>query len=355
MLALACAAFAAGTYQQRLARSGDFQNSKQAIANEQMPSLELLVLPLPLSGPLAHRDAEISGLAWYKDYLILLPQYPSRLDSHLFALRREDIVRAVMEAGAEPLTPLAIPFDAPDFEAEIRGFEGFEAIAFRDDEAFLTIEAADGNTAQGYVVKGLLADDLSGLEIDQAALAISPGQSNSPNKADESILLTEESVISIYEANGARINPAPQMSAFDFDLRSLPSVTFPTIEYRVTDVTALDERDRFWAINYFYEGDRDLVPERDPLTIRFGRGETHRQKKTVERLVEFTYGKGGIRLTETAPLQLSLIEQGRNWEGLARLNDDRLGGKGFLLVTDKFPETILGYVAASEAVRQGQL
>ncbi|MEL6604837.1 MAG: hypothetical protein AAFP20_16620, partial [Cyanobacteria bacterium J06614_10] len=115
-LAFACAAFAVGICQPQLARNEDLKNSEQVIANKPMTSLELTVLPLPLSGPLAHRDAEISGLAWYEDYLILLPQYPSRLDNHLFALRREDIVRAVMEAGAEPLNPLAIPLDAPDFE-----------------------------------------------------------------------------------------------------------------------------------------------------------------------------------------------------------------------------------------------
>ncbi len=79
------------------------------------------------------------------------------------------------------------------------------------------------------------------------------------------------------------------MHAFDFDLVSLPSVPFPTIEYRITDATQLDEQNHFWAINYFYEGDRDLLPVKDPLTIRYGRGATHRQKRTVERLVEFSY------------------------------------------------------------------
>ncbi|MEL6263526.1 MAG: hypothetical protein AAFR12_20955 [Cyanobacteria bacterium J06626_6] len=351
-LLLLCAAVSAGIYQQRGARNEGLKHAQQAIASQPLSSPEVAIVPVLLSGPLADRNSEISGLAWYKDYLILLPQYPKRLGNHLFALQREEIVQAVIEGEGEPLSPLAIPFNAPEFEREILGFEGFEAIAFRDGQAFLTIEAAEGDTARGYVTKGALADDLSEFVIDSGELAISPGQSNSPNKADESILLTDETVISIYEANGSQVNATPLMSAFDFNLTPLPSVEFPAIEYRVTDVTALDERDRFWAVNYFYEGDRDLFPDRDPLTIRFGRGETHRQRQTVERLVEFAYGDGGISLTETAPLQLALIEQGRNWEGIARFDNVRSGERGFLLATDKFPETILGYVALPEAVRQ---
>ena len=69
-------------------------------------------------------------------------------------------------------------------------------------------------------------------------------------------------------------------------------------------------------------------------------GETHRQHSAVERLVEFEYGQDQITLTQTAPIQLKIGAEGRNWEGIARLDT-----QGFLLMTDKFPETILGYVA----------
>ena len=47
----------------------------------------------------------------------------------------------------------------------------------------------------------------------------------------------------------------------------------------------------------------------------------------------------GIVLTETPPIQLELGPESRNWEGLVRLED-----RGFLLMTDKFPGTILGFV-----------
>ncbi|MEM9151531.1 MAG: hypothetical protein AAGB19_13905 [Cyanobacteria bacterium P01_F01_bin.3] len=300
---------------------------------------EQSVMALPISGPLADRDAEISGLDWYGDWLILLPQYPERLSNHVFALSKGDILSFINGQISQPLSPKPISFQDNRIGAKIEGFEGYEAISFRGNQAFLTIEAEANGSVKGYVVKGTIAPNLGELVIDSDNLAISPAQSSSPNKADEALLLTEDRLISIYEVSGAQVNPAPQMHAFDFDLGSLPSVSFPTIEYRITDATQLDGCDRFWAINYFYEGDRDLLPTRDPLVVRYGRGRTHRQQPTVERLVEFTYSAQGIALTDTAPIQLELIGAGRNWEGIARLDD-----QGFLIATDKFPETLIGFV-----------
>jgi len=306
-------------------------------------SEEQPVTTLAISGPLAARSSEVSGLDWYGDWLILLPQYPERLGGNVFALRKEDILAVVRGQTSEPLVPQPISFKDSQLGERIEGYEGYEAIAFQDNQVFLTIEAETDSSARGYVVRGRIDPDLSELTVDPDKLAASPAQSQSPNKADEALLLAEDKVISIYEVSGAQVNPMPQMHAFDFELTPLPSVSFPTIEYRITDATQLDEQNRFWAINYFYEGDRDLLPIRDPLTIRHGRGPTHRQHKTVERLVEFSYAENRISFTNSAPIQLELASAGRNWEGLVRLDDE-----GFLLVTDKFPETILGFVAEVE-------
>jgi hypothetical protein len=59
--------------------------------------------------------------------------------------------------------------------------------------------------------------------------------------------------------------------------------------------------------------------------------------------VEFRYTNAQISSTSRAPIQLELREDGRarNWEGLVRLDQ-----RGFLLMTDKYPETILGFVPA---------
>ncbi|MEO0645290.1 MAG: hypothetical protein AAFZ17_03885 [Cyanobacteria bacterium J06650_10] len=326
-----------------LKKNVNAQLASASVLEEISESTEQPVVAIPITGPLADRDAEISGLAWYEDWLIMLPQYPGRLNDQIFALAKSDILAFLQGETSAPLAPEPIALTSPDFANEIEGFEGFEAIAFRGQRAFLTIEAEAGGSATGYVVASVLADDLSELVVDPLSIAESSAQSSSPNKADEAIVLTQEAVISIYEVHGVAVNPTPQAHRFDFELNALPAIAFPNVEYRLTDATALDERDRFWAINYFYTGDRDLLPLRDPLTIRYGRGPTHRQQRTVERLVEFEYRSEGIRLTNTAPIQLELAKSGRNWEGIARLED-----QGFLLVTDKFPDTILGFVALPE-------
>ena len=43
------------------------------------PPQEVPVQVIPLTGPIASPDAQISGMAWYGDTLVILPQYPERI------------------------------------------------------------------------------------------------------------------------------------------------------------------------------------------------------------------------------------------------------------------------------------
>ena len=306
---------------------------------------EYSVITIPLAGPLANRNAEISGLAWYGDRLIILPQYPSFFtrsgDSTVFALPKADIVAFLDGTITGPLKPVPIPFIAPGLAAEIDGFEGYEAIAFRGDQAFLTIEAATKESMKGYLVSGSIAPDLSGLTLDTAIVVQIESQSAVGNKSDEALLIAGDTLVTIHEANGVGINASPVAHLFDVLLTPAGTIPFPSIEYRITDATALDNNHRFWAINYFFPGEGELLPETDPLADHYGEGPTHIQYEHVERLVEFQYSDLGIRLIDSPPIQLELLpDEPRNWEGLVRLDD-----RGFLLTTDKFPKTILGFVA----------
>ena len=64
--------------------------------------------------------------------------------------------------------------------------------------------------------------------------------------------------------------------------------------------------------------------------------------KPVERLLEFQFVDGKIVRTETQPINIKLSEFGesRNWEGIVRLDNI-----GFLIVTDRFPGTILAFIS----------
>ncbi len=306
---------------------------------------EIKVERIPLAGPFANRDSEISGLAWYNDYLILLPQYPSRFESDydgkLFAIAKDSILSFLNGKADLTITPIEIDFIAHGLATKIEGYEGFEAIAFFDNKIFMTIESSPNNML-GYLISGVIKRDLSKIIINTDKIAEIHPQASINNATDETMLVTSDKVITIYEGNGKNVNPFPIAHVFDHDLNLLETISFPNIEYRITDATNLDENKCFWAINYFYPGDENAYnPSVDPISIVYGKGATHSKYTTVERLLKLKYSESGITLVQEAPIQLELIndDNSRNWEGIVRLDDI-----GFLLVTDKYPETILGFV-----------
>ena len=320
--------------------------SADAVIISTKNSGEIPVTVIPLDGDIAKPLAEISGLAWYREHLVLLPQYPglfaSSGDGNLFTIPKEIILAYLDGVSNGDITPNTIALIAPGLAEGIQGFEGYEAIAFDTDIAYLTIEAISRSAMMGYVVTGELNDDLIALNLSVATLQEIPPQADIGNMSDEAVLVTPEQVLTFYEANGANVNPKPVVHLFDLSLNPLGTQPFTTIEYRITDVTAPDAEGRFWAINYMYPGDKPkLNPAADNLTALYAEGATHAQSDVVERLVEFQYTPDGVLRTDTPPIQLQLLDNGeaRNWEGIVRLDD-----RGFLLITDKYPGTILSFV-----------
>lgn len=310
---------------------------------------EIEPLAIPLTGPLSEAKAEISGLAWYSDTLIILPQYPQRMSNQtagaVFGLRRAEIEAFIAGRRNGPLTPFEIPLESGGVERLATRFEGYEAIAFYEQQAFLAIEARQGGEMTGYLVRGEIAPDLSRLTLDPATLTANPLQAQFDNQSDEALLIDGQMLLALYEVNGQTLNPQPHASQFDLNLQPQPDLPFPHLEYRLTDATAPDAQGRFWVMNYFYPGDSELKPTVDPLTEKYGPGATHRKSQVVERLVELQITPQGIQLVDRAPILLQLSAEGeaRNWEGLVRLP-----GLGFIIATDKFPSTILAFVRAED-------
>jgi hypothetical protein len=304
---------------------------------------ELAPRPLPLDSAFRRPSLELSGLAWHGDTLVVLPQYPGRAGGddgpQLYGIARASLQRAVDDSTA-PIEPVPIPLSTPRLGGRTTGYQGLEAIAFVGDRAYLLVEStADGPGMRGHLLRGRVASNLREIRLQPGADRPLLQQAELPNTAYEALTTRADTVMAIFEANGHRVNDAPRAVRVGPDLQPLGNVPFPTLEYRVTDATALDAQRRFWVINYFYPGDRDLLhPAADSLAQRFGAGPTHRRSDVVERLVEYQYTPQGIRRTDTPPLWLELAADGRNWEGIARFGD------GFLLVTDTFPKTLLAYV-----------
>jgi len=224
----------------------------------------------------------------------------------------------------------------------ITGFEVFEAIGFSGEGVFMTIESETNTGMMGFLVTGEIQSNLNGLFIEGSSLREIHPQADLDNFTDESILMLDDKFFTFYEANGANLNPLPIGHGFDLSLNPVENVAFPTIEYRITDMTTIDDQGRFWAINYHYSGDTNKMNlAEDQIVIRYGQGASHAESEHVERLVEFQYTQEGITFIDNQPVLLRLLDNGkaRNWEGIVRLDD-----LGFLLITDKHPGTILGFV-----------
>ena len=192
----------------------------------------------------------------------------------------------------------------------------------------------------GYLVKGVVQGDCEALTVDPDFLIEVAPQADLFNMSDETLMIYQDQLFSIYEANGENVNPNPVTHVFDLGLDFVEDRPLPYIEYRITDATDVDENGKFWAINYFFPGDRKkLKPGFDLLTIEFGLGHSHVEAEGLERIISVQITDDSLVLADETPLYIELYEEAsRNWEGIVRFED------GFLLVTDKFPTTLLAFV-----------
>jgi hypothetical protein len=304
---------------------------------------------IPLTGPINHPQAELSGLAWDQDTLLLLPQYPERFtlasaaDSNgaIFALSKEDILAFIDGNSNTPLNPRLIPIFASGFQQKLSGYEGYESIQVAGERIFFTIETSQLGGMVGILLAGEFNEDHSEIHIDTDKMKELSAQAPVANFSDEALTLVDQHLITFYEANGANINPTPIAHQFDLFLEPQGVIFSPNLEYRITDATLADEQGRFWVMNYFFPGDTKIAPVTDPIKQKYGAPSAQDQAIIVERLVQFQWQGNRIILTDRPPIYLQLLpdETARNWEGLAQLDE-----RGFLLVTDQYPTTLFSFV-----------
>ena len=299
---------------------------------------ESKVQEIKLSGLITDKKQEISGMDWYQDRLFLLPE---NMGGFLFSISKGEILNAIKGDKELSITPKKTRFKTPDYSSLIKGFDGFEAIAFNENKIYITIEAEHDGEMVSYLVWGKIDSKSLEVVINEKDLQTikTPIQLN--NISFESLLINDEDIIMIYEANGSNLRKNPTQSVFSHKSKNISQINFPNIEYRITDATRMDNNGRFWAINYFWPGDKKLLnPGKDNVLNMVKKGSSHFKSDQIERLVEFQMNAGGISISDTKPIQLFLeSDASRNWEAVARLDD-----KGLLIATDKHPRMILGFV-----------
>jgi hypothetical protein len=310
------------------------------------PPREAPVQAIPLAGSPSLPQAEISGMAWYGDLLIILPQYPEDYIStqgtaSLFAIPKKEILNYLEGRIQEPLETTRISIFNSQVAAQIPGYEGFEAIAVDGEQVYLTIEANYRGAMQGYLIQGNFLSEENSITLNQDTLIEIPTPAQIFNAAYETLIPVDDQVLAMFEANGEVLNPDALAFAIGGQSLDITPLEPPKIEYRLTDATAIDPDGNFWVMNVFVPIEFWYYTISDPIADQFGLGSTHVINNHVERLLELKYNGGQISLSGEPPVYIELIDDAnsRNWEAVVRLED-----LGFLAMTDTYPETMLGFI-----------
>jgi len=301
---------------------------------------EKLVKEIILEGSAKDKSLEMSGLTWYKDNLILLPQYIDYDDPSFYSISKAHLNNWLNEKSPKPIVPQKIKLKLPDYRKSINGYQGFEAICFDGRNVYLVIESKDNDIMKSYIVKGIINRNNSLIEIDNDSLTEITVPVNIKNMGFESLTKYRNQILVIFEANGKNVYPDPKVVSFNRSLNKSKLLEFENLEFRLTDVTEIDKKSKFWALNFYWPGEKKrLKPALDEVLMNTPKGETHKKYDHVERLVEYKIYKNKIKRTSSEPIQFVINKESRNWEGVARFDK-----KGFIVVVDEYPRTILAFV-----------
>ncbi len=293
---------------------------------------EVAALELELSGAIAESAVEMSGLAWAGDRLVLLPECDDGSDCVVYVVARGAVIEAVDRGSVIHAVTWPVVAEALD---KLEGFDGFEAIAISGAQVWMTAERRPHGS---WGIPGRLDEGRVVLDVSSAVWV--EGTSGWLNKGDESALWVDDVVWTLHELNGPPAVDEPFLRRFE---RGMPAGTIPmpALTYRITDATALYDR-QFDVLQYLWRDDDRLRTRADGVSQRWGVGPSHAGTWACERIV--TIDLGPPLQVVGPPVHLVLSEQSRNWEGLVRLDD-----KGWLIVTDSHPRTILAFVPRPRA------
>ena len=145
------------------------------------------------------------------DRLFLLPE---NMGGFLFSISKGEILNAIKSGKKLPITPKKTRFKTPDYSSLIKGFDGFEAIAFNENKIYITIEAEHDGEMVSYLVWGKIDSKSLEVVINEKDIQTikTPIQLN--NISFESLLINDKDIIMIYEANGSNLRKNPHRLCF---------------------------------------------------------------------------------------------------------------------------------------------
>ena len=244
--------------------------------------------------------------------MLVLPQYPSRFNpdtSKIFFIEKSEINNFIDGKSQGPINYGFFSIDISGIEKFFSLGSGFESLTVNNNYIFLTIEYMEKGSTRSILIKGEIDSLENRIILDKSSITEINHKLSLYNISDESILYFDDKIIPIFEVYGYNINSHPKVPVFSTGFDLISEWKFPTVEYRITDATSVDDSGRFWAINYFYPGDNDkLNPAKDNLFEKYGIGESHKNYDPVERIVEFQIVNNKIIISQNPPLYIKLLE-----------------------------------------------
>ena len=195
----------------------------------------------------------------------LVPQYPDRHGDQVVVLSQ-----SVLEGACRGEFPLAIEtltLDGFDFVTTGPGYQGIEATVVDGDTAYMMVEADLAGHMSGELYRAHQTGP-SRWRIDADWQLSLPVPVQLHNMAYEAIVvLPSGELLVVFERNGAQLRPG-EVTAYVVDpsTHAVREVSFPAIDHRITDATAMDEAGRFWVTVYRWEG--DTLELADGRTVR---------------------------------------------------------------------------------------
>ena len=296
---------------------------------------------LKIGGPMKNSNEEISGMDWYNNTLILLPE---NLNGYAFAIKKADLDSRIINGDTSTINPKKINLNTPNYKKLIPGFDSFEAIAFRGYEVYLTIEIRFPDSMSCLLARGHIDAQTLDITIPEQNLTKIDVPAFVDNMSYESLVIDKDRITALFEANGDSLIKDPYAISINSAGNDIFKYKTSSINYRIADATRVDDNNCFWAINYFFPGEREILkPGNDILSSKYGKGLSHSKSERVERLVEYKIHNKKVLLTNTPPIEIKLEgdKTSRKWEAIAKYED-----KGFLLATDKYPKpyTLFAYL-----------
>ena len=188
---------------------------------------EVVPKKLNLSKDLIDKNPEFSGLTWFNDYLLLIPQFPNRVSPQANGaipyLHRDSVIAAIENENIV-LEPGYFKLIAAGLENFFDPGSGFESATVSGNNIYLTIESVKGINTTGFVVMGEINPDEETIVLSEESLSEIKQVVEIFNFSDETIIYNNDHIYTFYEANGKNVNPYPVSHIFSKTLDPLGAV-----------------------------------------------------------------------------------------------------------------------------------